>query len=79
MTAALRELEKVELIRQPNGNYKLEHSITTTQKTILGAFGIDEEDAKGRALIIGKELLNAEVIEKEQEDRYTTGKDGEIY
>lgn len=76
--AALRELEKIELIRQPGGNYKLDHAITATQKTILGAFGIDEEDAKARALTIGKELLTAEEPEKEREDEYATDEDCEI-
>lgn len=76
--AALRELEKIELIRQPGGNYKLDHAITATQKTILGAFGIDEEDAKARALAIGKELLTAEEPEKEKEDEYATDEDCEI-
>ncbi|MCD5494794.1 transposase, partial [Lactobacillus delbrueckii subsp. lactis] len=36
--SALKELEKIELIRQPNGNYKLDHAVTATQKVILGAF-----------------------------------------
>ena len=38
--AALRELEKIELIRQPGGNYKLDHAITATQKTIIQIFKI---------------------------------------
>lgn len=74
---ALRELEKIELIRQPGGNYKLDHAITVTQKTILGSFGIDEAEAKARALAIGKELMYAEETEKE-EDEYGTIEDGKI-
>jgi hypothetical protein len=66
--AALRELEKIELIRQPGGNYKLDHAITATQKTILGAFGIDENSARARALIIGKELMGAAAPEQEEEE-----------
>ncbi|MBT8850058.1 hypothetical protein ACXO4P_09475, partial [Lactobacillus delbrueckii subsp. bulgaricus] len=46
---ALKELEKIELIRQPNGNYKLDHAVTVTQKVILGAFGLDEEWIKAQA------------------------------
>lgn len=76
--AALRELEKIELVRQPGGNYKLDHAITATQKTILGAFGINEADAKARALAIGKELMTAEEPEKEEEDSYGTYEDYEI-
>ena len=59
------------IIRQPGGNYKLNHAITATQKTILGSFGIDEADAKVRALAIGKEVMYAEEPEKE-EDEYGT-------
>lgn len=66
--AAIRELEKIELIRQPGGNYKLDHAITAAQKTILGAFGISEADAKARALAIGKELMHAEAPEKEENE-----------
>lgn len=66
--AALRELEKIELIRQPGGNYKLDHAITATQKTILGAFGIDEETARSTALAIGKELMHGAQPEKKEED-----------
>ena len=76
--AALRELETIELVRQPGGNYKLDHAITATQKTVLGAFGIDEADAKARALAVGKELMTAEEPEKEEEDSYGTYEDYEI-
>lgn len=66
--AALRELEKIELIRQPGGNYRLDHAITATQKTVLGAFGIDEDNARSRALLIGKELMGAAEPEIEEDD-----------
>lgn len=66
--AALRELEKIELIRQLGGNYKLDHAITATQKTILGAFGIDEDSARARALSIGKELMGAAAPEQEEDE-----------
>ena len=46
-------------------------AIRATQKTILGSFGIDEADAKVRALAIGKEVMYAEEPEKE-EDEYGT-------
>ena len=57
--------------------HKLDHAITATQKTILGAFGIDEADAKARALAIGKELMHAEAPEKE-DNEYGTIEDDEI-
>lgn len=39
--AAIRELEKIEMIRGMDRIYRLDHAITATQKTILGAFGIN--------------------------------------
>ena len=44
--AAIRELEKIERIRYGNDVYRLDHSITKTQKAILKAFDIDSNDIK---------------------------------
>ena len=38
--AAIKELEKIEMIRSMDRMYRLDHAVTATQKTILGAFGI---------------------------------------
>ncbi len=37
MPTAIRELEKIEMVRQSGGSYKLDHAIPKTQKTILSA------------------------------------------
>ncbi|HAX51929.1 MAG TPA: transposase [Lachnospiraceae bacterium] len=39
--AAIRELEKIEMIRQTDGEYRLDHAVTATQKAILKAFKMD--------------------------------------
>ena len=39
--AALKELEKIEMVRGLDGVYRLDHAVTATQKTILNAFGLD--------------------------------------
>ncbi len=39
--AAIRELEKIEMIRQTDGEYRLDHAVTATQKVILKAFKMD--------------------------------------
>ena len=44
--ASIRELEKIEIIRQADGVYRLDHAVTATQKTILKAFGIDTNYVK---------------------------------
>ena len=47
--AAIRELEKIEMIRRSDGKYTLDHAVTATQKEILGAFGLDEMFIKQNA------------------------------
>ena len=41
--AALRELEKIEMVRRNADTYKLDHAVTRTQKTILSSFGLDDD------------------------------------
>ena len=41
--AAIRELDKLEMIRQTDGRYRLDHAVTATQKTILKAFDMDAD------------------------------------
>lgn len=54
--AAIRELDKVEMSRQLDGIYRLDHAITAKQKTILKAFGLTEANVKYRAQEISKKL-----------------------
>jgi len=54
--AALRELEKIEMVRRNNGRYRLDHAISKRQKVILSAFGMDEDDIKSLASEISKLL-----------------------
>lgn len=42
--AAIRELEKIEMVRRNNGAYKLDHAVTKTPKIILSSFGLNETD-----------------------------------
>lgn len=44
--ASLKELEKIEMIRLPDGNYQLDHAVTATQKEILKAFGMNEKSVR---------------------------------
>ncbi len=54
--AALRELEKIEMIRHSDGGYRLDHAVTATQKEILKAFGMTEATVRERAKVMGEEL-----------------------
>ena len=54
--AAIRELEKLEMTRQLDKVYRLDHAVTKTQKVILSAFDIDAAQIKYKANYIS-ELL----------------------
>ena len=54
--AAIRELEKIEMVRQADGIYRLDHAVTANQKTILKAFGIDANYVKRKTNEISNEL-----------------------
>ena len=54
--AALRELEKIEMVKGGDGVYRLDHAVTATQKEILRAFGLDEQFVKERAAELGERL-----------------------
>ncbi len=47
--ASLKELDKIEMIRLPDGNYQLDHAVTATQKEILKAFGLNEKNVREHA------------------------------
>ncbi len=66
--AALRELEKIEMVRRGTGQYRLDHAVTKTQKTILQAFGLDETYVKQQATEIGNLLeKNGSLLDIPQE------------
>ena len=58
--AALKELEKIEMVRQLDNVYRLDHAVTANQKTILNASGLDANHIKYYASELSKELKKAE-------------------
>ena len=54
--AALKELEKIVMIRHLDGVYRLDHAVTATQKTILDGFGLNEGNVRYQAKEIEKIL-----------------------
>ncbi len=54
--AALRELEKIEMVRLTDNLYRLDHAVTKTQKTILQAFEMDEPYIRYQTDQLQKEL-----------------------
>lgn len=68
--AAIRELEKIEMVRRSGGSYKLDHAVTKTQKIILSSFGLDETNIKDSAEEISKLLATSQslISRKESDD-----------
>jgi len=58
--AAIRELEKIEMIRQYDGDYRLDHAVTATQKAILKAFRMDAAYIQKEAAKIRDTLKEAD-------------------
>lgn len=86
---ALRELEKIEMIRRNNGRYRLDHAVTRKQKTILSSFGLSEEDVISSSAEISKLLANNQSLlsaedddlddEEEEVDLYGEDEDDFLY
>ena len=53
---AIRELEKIEMIRHLDNVYRLDHAVTRTQKTILSAFDLNESNVTYKANYISEIL-----------------------
>ena len=67
--AAIRELEKIEMVRRNNGIYKLDHAVTKIQKVILSSFGMNAEDIIRSAEEFGKLLSTTQsYLNKEEPD-----------
>lgn len=66
--AAIRELEKIEMIRYSDRVYRLSHAVTATQKTILKAFGLDENYIKTRSKELSIQLESLEKRDGEKND-----------
>ena len=56
----IKELEKIEMIRQTSGEYRLDHAVTATQKAILKAFQMDAAYVQKEAAKIREALLEEE-------------------
>lgn len=73
--AALKELEKIELLKGGDGDYNLDYAITATQKAILKAFDMTSDNVQKQARELSADLarIRMETIEAAQ----TTSAGGE--
>ena len=63
--AALKDLEKIELLKGADGEYSLDYAVTATQKAILNAFDMTAENVGKQDLGIASDLerIRLEAIE----------------
>ena len=66
--AALKELEKIELLKGGDGDYILDYAVTATQKAILKAFDMTSENVQIQAREISSDLtrIRMEALEATQ-------------
>lgn len=66
--AAIRELEKIEMVRRTHDSgYLLDHAVTRTQKIILNSLGLNEEDVRTSAVEINTSLSSGESLMSNEE------------
>ena len=58
--AEIKDLKKIEMVRQLDNIYRLDHAVTANQKVILKAFELDANSIKYFASELSKELKKAE-------------------
>lgn len=54
--AAIKELQKIEIVKGLDGLYRLDHAVTARQKKILKAFGLNEDDVRQKAIELSQIL-----------------------
>ena len=59
--AAIRELEKIEMLRGADNEYCLDYAVTATQKAILKAFDMTAESVHRQARAISSDLVRIEM------------------
>lgn len=64
--AAVKELDKIEMVRRNGGLYRLDHGISSTQKIILRSFGLTINDVRAEAAAIANTLAMAEKMKKQE-------------
>ena len=73
--ASIRELEKIEMVRRNNGEYRRDHAVSKRQRTILSAFGMDDDDIRSLAKDISNMLANNQSLLSETMEEGTYEQD----
>ena len=72
--AALKELEKIELLKGADNTYNLDYSVTANQKAILNAFGMTAKNINRQAMDISSDLARIEIEAAEAGAAKNSGK-----
>lgn len=64
--AAIRKLEIIEMIRQPDGTYHLDHAVTSAQKEILESLGMTAKNIRDQVQSLNQEL---QMMQKQERER----------
>lgn len=64
--AAIKELEKIEMLKGADNEYRLDYAVTARQKEILKAFGLTASNVQKQAAAISSDLARIEVEEFEK-------------
>ena len=64
--AAIKELEKIEMLKGADNEYRLDYAVTARQKEILKAFGLTASNVQKQVAAISSELARIEVEEFEK-------------
>ena len=59
--AAIKELEKIELLKGADNEYNLDYAVTATQKAILKAFDMTADNIHKQARAISSDLARVEI------------------
>ena len=72
---AIKELDKIEMVRRNGDLYRLDHAVTKTQRIILGSFGLSVDDVRNEAAKIAVILKKQNSVQQndniiDREDDY---------
>ena len=76
--AAIKELEKIEMLKGADNEYILDYAVTATQKAILKAFDLTAENVHKQAREISSDLLRLEVEAFEKAAAKQSGPEGSV-
>ncbi len=65
--AAIKELEKIEMIKGLDGKYRLDHAVTKNQKMILSAFKMDSNSIRKYANDLSEMLYQSASAKREEQ------------